>query len=84
VATAEIARSQIWQWINNEVVLDNGETITRELVEAIAEEEVAGLREVLTPEDAQRLDQAHALFRMLALGQDYEQFLTLSAYPMLV
>ena len=35
VATAEISRSQVWQWINNEVVLDTGEVVTRELVDGI-------------------------------------------------
>jgi malate synthase len=84
VATAEIARSQVWQWIKNEVVLDDGQVVTRELVGAIAAAEVENLREGLSDEDAERLARAHQLFRNLALGDDYEDFLTLSAYPMLV
>ncbi|MGH3037782.1 MAG: malate synthase, partial [Gaiellaceae bacterium] len=42
-ATAEISRSQVWQWINNAAALDTGEVITRELVERILEEEYAAL-----------------------------------------
>ncbi len=84
VATAEIARSQIWQWINNDVTLDTGATVTRELVAGIAAAEVESLREGMSPEDAERLGRAHALLRDLVLGDDYQDFLTLSAYPMLV
>jgi malate synthase len=83
VATAEIARSQIWQWINNAVVLDNGATITRELVDEIAATETEQLRAGLSADDAERLDRAHALLRELVLTSNYAEFLTLSAYPML-
>ena len=41
-ATAEISRSQVWQWINAGVELDTGETVTAELVRRVIEEEVAG------------------------------------------
>src|ERR1700730_14027875 len=34
-ATAEISRSQVWQWIHNDIVLDNGTVVTRELVEQL-------------------------------------------------
>jgi malate synthase len=84
VATAEIARSQVWQWIKNDVVLDDGTMVTRELVSDIAAAEAAQLREGLSDADAARLDQAHALFRDLALDEGYQDFLTLSAYRMLV
>ncbi len=43
-ATAEISRSQVWQWIYNDATLDTGETVTRELVQRIVEEEYAALR----------------------------------------
>ncbi len=42
-ATAEISRSQVWQWIFNEATLDTGETITRELVERLVQEEYDAL-----------------------------------------
>ena len=43
-ATAEISRSQVWQWLHNDVVLaDTGELVSRELVERIVDEEIAKL-----------------------------------------
>jgi malate synthase len=83
VATAEIARSQVWQWINNSVVLDTGAVITRELVDSLAATETEALRDGMSPADAERLGQAHQLFRSLALDHEYQEFLTLSAYRML-
>ncbi|RZT07810.1 malate synthase [Kribbella sp. VKM Ac-2569] len=73
-ATAEISRSQIWQWRRNEVTLDSGDTVTTELVERIADEEIAKLG---TPE---RYDAARALFLEVALADEYVDFLTLPAY----
>ncbi|TDW98129.1 malate synthase A [Kribbella sp. VKM Ac-2566] len=73
-ATAEISRSQIWQWRQNQVALDSGETVTTELVERIADEEIAKLG---TPE---RYDAARALFLEVALADEYVDFLTLPAY----
>jgi malate synthase len=83
VATAEIARSQIWQWINNGVTLDGGKKITRKYVGKLAAAQAQALAEGLPAEDAERLDRAHALFRDLALSDDYAEFLTLSAYQQL-
>src|SRR6201999_1883685 len=40
-ATAEISRSQIWQWINNDVILDDGPLVTKEVVERMIDEELA-------------------------------------------
>ena len=50
-ATAEIARSQVWQWRHNKVRLAGGETVTSELVERIIAEELAAIRSA-TPGDA--------------------------------
>jgi len=73
-ATAEISRSQIWQWRRNQVTLDTGETVSTELVERIADEEIGKLG---TPE---RYDAARALFLEVALADEYVDFLTLPAY----
>ncbi len=51
-ATAEISRSQIWQWRHNGVVLDTGETVTTELVERIADEEITKLDQYLRYQSA--------------------------------
>ncbi|MFF1817278.1 malate synthase A [Kribbella sp. NPDC058245] len=73
-ATAEISRSQIWQWRKNGVVLDTGDTITTELVERIADEEINALPESL------RYQSARALFLEVALADEYVDFLTIPAY----
>jgi malate synthase len=73
-ATAEISRAQIWQWVRNEVVLANGQTVTAELVRSVLAEtrqELAGL---------DHLDSAAELFDQVALADDFVDFLTLPAY----
>src|SRR5580693_2373301 len=46
-ATAEIARSQVWQWLHNDILLEDGPKVTRDLVETIIDEELAKIREAL-------------------------------------
>jgi malate synthase len=80
-ATAEISRSQIWQWLHNDVTLDDGPKVTRDLAERIIKEELATIRESAGAAfDAPRYDQAVALFTEVALADDYVEFLTLPAY----
>jgi malate synthase len=76
-ATAEISRSQVWQWVHNAVVLDTGETVTEELVRTVVAEEVAGIGEL------DRLDDARTLFEQVALAEDFPDFLTLPAYELI-
>ncbi|MBA0052129.1 malate synthase A [Streptomyces sp. AJS327] len=84
-ATAEISRSQIWQWVRAGVVLDTGERVTPELVRGIAEEDLAALRAELGEETfaAGRWGQAHELLLRVALDEEYTEFLTLPAYELL-
>src|SRR5579875_265726 len=80
-ATAEIARSQVWQWIHNEVALDDGPVVTTDLVERLIDEELAKIRAASGPGfDAARYGQATALFTEVALADDFVEFLTLPAY----
>jgi malate synthase len=80
-ATAEISRSQIWQWLHNDIALDDGPQVTRDLTERIIKEELAAIRESAGAGfDAPRYDQAVALFTEVALADDYVEFLTLPAY----
>ena len=80
-ATAEISRSQVWQWLHNAVRLDDGQLVTADLVQRIISEELAKIREAYGPAfDAPRFDQAVALFSRVALADDYAEFLTLPAY----
>ncbi|AWK12012.1 malate synthase A [Streptomyces spongiicola] len=85
-ATAEISRSQIWQWINAGVVFENGETATPELARRVAAEELAAIREEIGEEAfaAGRWQQAHDLLLHVSLDADYADFLTLPAYEQLV
>jgi malate synthase len=76
-ATAEISRSQVWQWVHEEVVLDGGEVVTAELVRSVVAEEVAGIGEL------PRLDDARRLFEQVALADDFPDFLTLPAYELI-
>ncbi|MEU1054421.1 malate synthase A [Streptomyces sp. NPDC005876] len=84
-ATAEISRSQIWQWINAGVVLDNGERVTAELARKVAAEELANVRAEIGDEAfaAGNWQQAHDLLLTVALDEDYADFLTLPAYERL-
>ncbi|MBQ1120033.1 malate synthase A [Streptomyces smyrnaeus] len=84
-ATAEISRSQIWQWINAGVVLDTGQQVTAELARQVAAEELAALRAQIGEEAfaAGRWQQAHDLLLRVALDEEYEDFLTTPAYQML-
>jgi malate synthase len=74
-ATAEISRSQVWQWLHNNVTLDTGARVTRELVERIADEEINKLGA-----DPGRYAEARALFMEVAVADDFVDFLTLPAY----
>lgn len=76
-ATAEISRSQIWQWINNEITLDTGAVVTADLVRQLMDEELAKL------EREPRFDQARVLFEQVALGSEYPDFLTIPAYKLI-
>ncbi|MET9931405.1 MULTISPECIES: malate synthase A [unclassified Streptomyces] len=85
-ATAEISRSQIWQWINAGVVFENGEAATPELARKVAAEELAAIRAEIGEEAfaAGTWQQAHDLLLHVSLDADYADFLTLPAYEQLV
>ena len=70
VATAEISRSQIWQWVQHG-------RVERDRVQAVADEEVAALP------DTPRLDEARRVFEQVALADEFVEFLTLPAYALL-
>ncbi|MET9513554.1 malate synthase A [Streptomyces sp. NPDC002994] len=84
-ATAEISRSQIWQWINAGVVFENGQKATPELARKIAAEELAAIRAEIGDEAfaAGKWQQAHDLLLTVSLDEDYADFLTLPAYEQL-
>ncbi|MEN8583263.1 malate synthase A [Burkholderia sp. RS01] len=75
-ATAEISRSQIWQWIYSRAITDHGEIITREWVEDMLDEEFAGLERF----DGDRFNDARDIFEEVTLTDKFPSFLTVPAY----
>jgi malate synthase len=85
-ATAEISRSQVWQWRRHGIELDTGETVTAELVRKYEEEELEKIREQVGDEffySEGRPDQSRELFDKVALSDEFVDFLTLPAYEVL-
>ncbi|AYY15592.1 malate synthase A [Actinobacteria bacterium YIM 96077] len=81
-ATAEISRSQIWQWIDSEAALDDGTLVTARLVGEIVAEETEALLAEAGDDGARqrRIEQARELFEYVALSPEYPMFLTVPAY----
>jgi malate synthase len=84
-ATAEISRSQLWQWVHNGTVLQDGRVVTDDLVRDILRTESATIRAEVG-EDAWttgRFVDAANLFEQVALADDYADFLTVAAYELI-
>ena len=80
-ATAEISRSQVWQWLHTGVTLADGQQVTTDLVQRVVEEEMAALAAARGDAFATgRWDEARELFTQLAVADDYVDFLTVPAY----
>jgi malate synthase len=80
-ATAEISRSQVWQWQRNGIRLAEGPPVTADLVREIEDEELAKIRESMGDGFSHfRWDDARRLFESVALADKFDEFLTLPAY----
>ena len=79
-ATAEISRSQLWQWRTHAARLDDGRPMSAELYATVRDEELARLRP-LAPDAPWAA--AAALLDELVLADSFPEFLTLVAYPRL-
>jgi len=75
-ATAEISRSQLWQWMNRSVLTTDGNRVTRSWVESQINDVVAGLDRF----EGDRFDDAIEVFHSVTMGEDFPTFLTLPAY----
>jgi malate synthase len=84
-ATAEISRSQIWQWIRHGATLDDGRAVTRELVREILDEEMERIRAQVGDEvwEKGRPVETREIFEQVALSDDFPEFLTVPAYELL-
>jgi malate synthase len=84
-ATAEICRSQLWQWIHHGAATSDGNQVTRERVREVLDEEMARIRQDVGDEvwQAGRPDDTREVFERVALGEDFPEFLTLVAYDKL-
>ena len=81
-ATAEISRTQLWQWRTTGQKLDSGETVDAALIERVIDEQLAVWRKDVGDNffEAGRFRDAADVFRTLSLAKDLEPFLTLPAY----
>jgi malate synthase len=80
-ATAEISRSQIWQWIRSpKGVLEDGRKVTVELFRQLLREELAKVKAAAAEG---KLDEAAALFERITADDQYVEFLTLPAYQLI-
>jgi malate synthase len=81
-ATAEISRSQVWQWIRHQAKLADGRVVDRALCRKILDEELKKLKEGAPA--GERYDDAAKLFRDMIEAERFVEFLTLPAYEQLV
>lgn len=86
VATAEICRAQLWQWIHHKAVLEDGRKINEDLYKQVVKEELQSIKmmygEKVLPQ--RRLPEARMLLDNLILDPEFLPFLTLSAYELLI
>jgi len=85
-ATAEISRSQVWQWLHTTTRLDDGREVTPELVRRIEDEELRALRERYGEElyGKGRFEAARRVFDEVAVADRFVDFLTVPAYELMV
>jgi malate synthase len=83
-ATAEIARSQVWQWVRHGVELSDGRPVTHELVRETEDAELERIRGEIGDDrwfySEGRPELSRELFERVALADDFVEFLTLVAY----
>jgi malate synthase len=81
-ATAEISRSQLWQWLRFGVTVKEGTKVDAAWINKIASEELERIRENLGDEvyDRGRFTDARRIFEQVTLGKDFVEFLTVPAY----
>ena len=81
-ATAEIGRSQLWQWVRHNAEMEDGRAVTRAWLDGVFDEENAKLV-ALAPAAADAINEATALLRGMTSSSELDEFLTLPAYAQL-
>ena len=81
-ATAEISRSQLWQWLKNEVVLDNQKVLNEKYYHRMAMEEFEKIRKTVGDEnhEKQKYRLAEQLLDILVVNHNFIEFLTILGY----
>ena len=82
-ATAEISRSQVWQWVvSPKGVLDDGRKVSTEMVRGLIVEELAKVKATVSAQgdDVKTYEQAAIIFEEMSLSENYPEFLTLPLY----
>jgi malate synthase len=81
VATAEISRSQVWQWVRHTSAMGEGSTVSADLVRELADDEMSKIRERVGEAgwSQSRFREARAIFEEVALSENFPSFLTLVA-----
>jgi malate synthase len=78
-ATAEISRSQVWQWIRSpKGVLEDGRKVTADMVRAMLAEELTGIKEA--GYQGSSIDRAAQIFEQMSTQEEFAEFLTLPLY----
>jgi malate synthase len=78
-ATAEICRSQVWQWVKHGAKLETGETVTAEMALEVLGQQIAE-ETARTPDHAATMEAAGRLLRQMIVAAEFPEFLTLAAY----
>ncbi|MDR2121858.1 MAG: malate synthase A [Flavobacteriaceae bacterium] len=81
-ATAEISRTQVWQWLNAGINLEDGRRFTEELYHTIRDEEIEKIKQLVGSEYYEKgnFKNAIEIFNKLVLDKNFEEFLTQEAY----
>ncbi|MBA6155351.1 malate synthase A [Tenacibaculum sp. S7007] len=84
-ATAEISRTQVWQWLHKEVLLEDGRRFTKDMYEQYKKEEIQKIKNYVGDERYAKgkFETAIELFDNLILNEEFVEFLTLPAYQYL-
>jgi malate synthase len=85
VATAEISRSQVWQWRHHVARLGSGPQVDAALIQRLIDEELTKIRGIVGDQayETGRFKEARDIFDQLVLSDDFVDFLTLPAYSLL-